>query len=93
MLDRKKLKIGDKIRLLRVPQGDLDQRRREIANNIDNPGWTANIIELIIAQNPIVEIDSIDEFGQPWFTSEIMVNGKKEKHTLAINEDESWEKA
>lgn len=90
MPDRRELKIGDKIRLLRVPLGDIDQRNREIAKNINNPGWTANTIELIIAQNPIVEIDTIDEYGKPWFTSEILVNGKKETHTLSINEDDSW---
>ena len=54
MTGRKKLKIGDKIQLLSVPKDDLEQRRREIAKGVDNPGWTADIIELIIAQNPIV---------------------------------------
>ena len=90
MPDRKKLKVGDKIRILRVPLDDVNQRRREIANNINDAGWTANTIELIIAQNPIVEIDSIDDFGQPWFTSNILVNGKIETHNLAVNEDDSW---
>lgn len=91
MPDIKKLKIGDKIRLLSVPKGDFEQRRREIAQGIDKPGWTADTIELIIAQNPIVEIDAIDDFERPWFTADVIVNGKLEKHTLAIDEDGSWE--
>ena len=91
MPDRKKMKVGNKIRLLRVPEDDMEQRRSEITKDIDKPGWTANTIELIIAQNPIVEIDSIDDFGSPWFTCELIVNGKLEKHTLAIIDDDSWE--
>jgi hypothetical protein len=93
MQERKNLKIGDKIRLLRVPEGDIEQRRFEIAKEINNPGWTADTIELIIAQYPIVEIDTIDDFGQPWFTCDLIVNGKTETHTLVIGEDDSWELA
>lgn len=93
MPDRKKLKIGDKIRILSVPESDIKQRRIEIAEGKDNPGWTADIIELIISQNPIVKIDEIDDFGQPWFSCDLMVNGKPEQHTLAIMEDSSWELA
>ena len=93
MPDRELLKIGDKIRLLRVPKGDLAQRKREIAKNQEMAGWTANILELIITGNPIVEIDSIDDYGQPWFTCNLLVDGVEEQHTLAITEDESWELA
>ncbi|MCB0707377.1 MAG: hypothetical protein KDC34_18800 [Saprospiraceae bacterium] len=91
MPDRTKLKTGDKIRLLRVPDGDIAQREREIAQGITNPGWTANTIELIISQNPIVEIYDIDEFGQPWFTAEILVDGEAENHSMSLVDDESWE--
>ena len=93
MPDIKNLKVGDKIRVLKVPEGDLKQRRREIAEGIDNPGWTANTIELIIAQNPIVKIESIDEYGRPWYTCDIIVDGELETHTLAMNEDDVWELA
>lgn len=91
MPDRTKLKPGDKIRLLSVPLGDIEQRKREIAQQLDHAGWTANTIELIIAQAPIVEIDMIDDFGQAWYTADIIVNGEQETHNLAINEDDSWE--
>lgn len=93
MPNRALLKIGDKIRLLCVPEGDLAQRKREIANQQEEAGWTANILELIIAQHPVVEIDMIDEYGWPWFSCDVMVNGNEEHHALAITEDESWELA
>lgn len=66
MADRTKLKIGDEIRLFSVPVGDMEQRRREKKTGVVESAWTANAIELIIAQSPIVKIDSIDEYGQPW---------------------------
>lgn len=86
------LKTGDKIRLLKVPDWDLEQRKREIAQGLEDAGWTADTIERIIAQNPIVEIDTIDEFGKPWFTTTIIVGGESQIHELAITEDDSWEK-
>ena len=91
MPDHRKLKIGDKIRILSVPKADIKQRKREIAEGQEMAGWTANTIELIIAQTPIVEIDTITEFGQAWFTCEIRVNGELETHEMAIVDDESWE--
>ncbi|GAB5552538.1 MAG: hypothetical protein Sapg2KO_21290 [Saprospiraceae bacterium] len=92
MPKRSKLRVGDKIRLLSVPPEDLEQRKREIAEGIENPGWTANTIELIIAQDPIVVIDFIDEYDSPWYVSNILVEGKKESHIIAVLEDDSWEK-
>ena len=91
MPDSTTLKIGDTIRLLCVPAEDVKQRKREIAKDIENPGWTATIIELFIAQQPIVEIDTIDEFGQPWFTVSISINGQLEEHILAMMDEDSWE--
>jgi len=91
MPDRSTLKIGDTIRLLTVPKEDLQQRKRELTKGIENPGWTASILELLITQQPIVEIDTIDDFGQPWFTAILSVNGQLEEHSLAIIDNESWE--
>ena len=45
MPDRARLKIGDRVRLLRVPQGDLDQRERELRDGAEGAGWTADTIE------------------------------------------------
>ena len=91
MPDRTNLKIGDRIRLLRVPQGDLDQRERELRVGAENAGWTADTIERIIAQDPVVTISSIDEYGMPWFACELRsATGEEEEHWLAVMEDESW---
>jgi hypothetical protein len=49
MPDRTQLKIGDRIRLLRIPQGDLEHRERELRAGAEDAGWTADTIERIIA--------------------------------------------
>ena len=55
-------------------------------------GWTADSIERIIASDPIVTIDEIDEYGCPWFSAELVANdGTIEYHYLNIMDDESWE--
>ena len=91
MPDRTLLKIGDRIRLLRVPPGDLAQRERELRDNVELAGWTADTIERILAQDPVVTISSIDEYGQPWFEYKLRSpSGEVEHHSIAIMEDESW---
>ena len=94
MPDHTALKVGDSIRLLRVPNGDLRQRERERREGIEDAGWTADTIERIIAQNPVVTIDRIDEYGLLWFDVRLLCdNGAVEEHSIAIMEDESWEVA
>lgn len=91
MPDRTKLKIGDRIRLLRVPQCDLEQRERERREQTEEAGYTADTIERIIAQDPVVTISSIDEYGLPWFEYDLkLATGEIERHLLAIMEDDSW---
>ena len=63
MPDRARLKIGDRVRLPCVPQGDLDQRERELRDGAEGAGWTADTIERIIAEDAVVTISSIDEHG------------------------------
>lgn len=87
--DRRKLKPGQWIRLLSVPEGDRRQRERELLNpEADMPGWTADTIERILHTDAVVRVDRIDEYGQPWFDYEFS-NG--EVHTIAIMDDDSWE--
>ena len=91
MPDGTNLKIGDRIRLLRVPAPDLAQRQRELRKRADDAGWTADTIERIIAQDPVVTISSIDECGRPWFDYELKSDDRQvEYHSIAIMEDESW---
>ncbi len=77
MPDRTKLKIGDRIRLTRVPAGVSR--------------WTATTIRAILRQDPVVTIDRIDEYGQPWFNYNLArPNGRVAELTLAVMDDESW---
>ncbi len=93
MPDHTKLSVGDKIRLLTVPQGDLEQRDHEIQEGRAEAGSTANTIERVIAQCPVVIVDRIDEYW-PWVDVAIQNEaGEVEEHTLAIMEDDSWEYA
>ena len=97
MPDPSKLKPGDRIRLLAVPESDLLQREREIREGLDGwqlgwAGWTADTLERILAQDPVVVISQIDEYGEPWF--EYVLNddyGENEEHSIAIMDEASWE--
>jgi hypothetical protein len=89
--DRTKLRVGDKIRLLTVPQLDIEQRDRELQSGVAHAAFTVNAIERIIVQCPVVTIDRIDEYS-PWFDVDLMdQNGRTEYHSLAIMDDDSWE--
>ncbi|MCH8046651.1 MAG: hypothetical protein IID44_23355 [Planctomycetes bacterium] len=71
---------------------DLLQREREIREGLDDAGWTADTLERILTQYPVVVISQIDEYGQPWF--EYILNddyGENEEHFVAIMDEASWE--
>jgi len=90
--DRNHLRVGDSIRLLFVPNCDLAQREREIAAGRVDPDSTATIIERIIAANPVVTIERIDEFGAAWFEVEFEEPDGIHYHSLTILDEESWER-
>lgn len=93
MPDPKTLKIGERIRILRVPDGDLRQRESEIATGAEMPGWTADSIERIFAQSPVVTICRIDADGCVWYEATILgPDGTEEHHFLIVYEDDTWEK-
>ena len=88
----KNLHVGDRIRILSVPDADLKQREDEIARGAEMAGHTADTIDRIIAENPIVEIWQIDEFGYPWYeVSLISYDGEPDVHTLMVYDDGTWE--
>ncbi len=62
MPDPKTCGIGDRIRILRVPTQDLQQRERELAEGAEFPGWTADIVERIIEPSPIVRFLRVAEY-------------------------------
>ena len=88
-----KLQVGDRIRILRVPDADLKQRDDEVARGAEMAGHTADTIDRIVAENSIVKIWQIDEFGYPWYeVSLIANNGEFDEHTLMVYDDGTWEK-
>lgn len=92
MPNPKTLQIGDRIRILRVPENDLDQRANEIASDTEMAGWTADSIERIIAQTPVVQISRIDEYGCVWYETTIIgPDGTAEHHSLIVYDDDTWE--
>ena len=91
MPDPKTLQIGDRIRILRVPQSDLQLRGTEIATSIEMPGWTADSIQRIIKQTPVVRISLIED-GCVWYETTILgPDGTEEIHSLIIYDDDTWE--
>ncbi len=94
MPDPKTLSVGDRIRILRVPDGDLRLREEKRARNEESTDCTADAIELIIEQTPIVPITRIDDDGCVWYETQIIgSNGTEEWHSLIIYDDDSWELA
>ena len=94
MPDRTTLKVGDRIRLLRVPESDVLTRQREIADRVEDAGRTADTIERILREDPVVVISEIDEHGNRWFewTPRAPLFAG-EVHSLTVIDDESWERA
>lgn len=82
------LRVGDSIRLLRVPTADLHDR----ANGEPDPDWipTATVLEHLIATQPVVTITSIDDWGHPWFDARLTLAGETQYHSLAIMDEDSW---
>lgn len=87
------LKPGEHIRLLCVPESDLQQRERELQVGAEMAGWTADTLERILSLDPAVTINCVDEYGMPWFEYELVGDdGWIEYHSIGIAEDESWER-
>lgn len=92
MPDPKNLKPGDQIRILRVPDADLRQLAREVASGAEMAGWTADSIERIINQKPIVQIERVDDDGCVWYEAELIgSDGDTKYHSLIIYNDDPWE--
>jgi hypothetical protein len=87
----RQLRVGDRVRLLCVPESDLRQRERELRDGVETPGWTADTLERILAADPVVTITEVDEYGAPWFEYELAAaDGTAEYHHISIRDDDSW---
>ncbi len=70
----------------------MRQRENEIASGSELAGWTADTIERIIVQSPVVLIWQIDEYGCVWYETTIVgPDGTEESHTLIVYDDDTWE--
>jgi hypothetical protein len=79
----RELKVGDRIRIVRMPSG------------VDAPGYTFHpdtrrLYQRLIDRRRSVRVYKIDEWGLPWIRCEFkMADGRREYHSLAVNDD-SW---
>jgi len=79
----RKLKVGDRIRMVKMPSG------------VDAPGYTFHadtrrLYKRLIARRRSVRVFEIDKWGLPWISCRFrMTNGRWEFHILAVNDD-SW---
>jgi hypothetical protein len=78
------LKIGDRVRFVRLPEGITDKETRAV-------------YEALIAAGAVLLIDEVDDFGHPWTepfeidATGTITTGSGIGHALALN-DESWER-
>jgi hypothetical protein len=83
---RMKLKIGDRIRIIGIPKGQMFKETREVFRKL-------------AARKQPLRICEIDEYGQPWYRCRLRIlrspgqanRCKWEEHSLAIMEgDDNW---
>lgn len=79
MLRPAKLKIGDRIRIVNVP------------DNATHPD-TQKCFQMLIDRGYSQRISEIDEFGFPWISAKFFINGQWVGESLAIFDDGSWVK-
>ena len=93
MPDRRALKPGDRIRIIAIPEQDLEQRRRQqrAGRRIDKDMDTIRILQKLRDKRRVCVIREIDEWGYPWIDY-VFKNkqGRWEDHSLAIMDDASW---
>ena len=86
------LKQGDRIRILAIPAADSAQAAAAMRRGDPLAQWTMRILQRLADRKDIVRIDTIDEYGQPWFSYHFRnKRGAWEYHTVAVMESASWE--
>jgi len=85
MPDWRRLRVGDKIRIVAV--------RPYIQEEYGRTGddFTFRVLKRLADRQTIRVIARIDEFGQPWFDYRFRNDaGEMEDHALAVCDDDSW---
>lgn len=85
MPDYKKLKVGDRIRIVSFSEGDLQAWSPKDKGSRD----LFTIMNRLIKRKTVRIIDDVWN-GVPWFTYRLRRRGKLERHYLAISDYDSW---
>jgi hypothetical protein len=81
MPDPATLKIGDKIRNVSVPKGDL----QALVSGSTDLDETVRVLKWMVGKEFVIWM--VDEYGKPWVEVKYL---DSEEHTMAIMEAESW---
>lgn len=92
MPDRGSLRVGDRIRILRVPAQDLAAMANAMRQGRRDPQWTVRVLQRLADRRHLVRIDDIDEYHTPWFSYSFKNKANTwEHHRVAVMENDSWE--
>lgn len=85
MSDPRKLKPGDRVRFIVIP----DERSQP---NVTVPEESREFMEKMIKRRFSSRVNRIDEYGHPWIEARIKVGERIEWHRWAITETTGWRK-
>jgi len=85
MPDWRRLRVGDRIRIVAVPRWDQEQ--------YDQTGedFTFRVLKRLADRKTVRVIARIDEYDHPWIDYRFRnKSGKMEYHTLTVCHNDSW---
>lgn len=83
MPDPKKLKVGDRVRFVSLPEEWRDPQYTVLPESVE-------FMEVMIARSWPSRVFEIDEFGTPWIAARIRKHGQYEHHAWGIFEETGW---
>ena len=83
MPDPKKLRIGDRVRFVSLPDEWQDPQYRVLPEDVE-------FMESMVVRSWPSRVCEVDEFGTPWIAARIRKNGKIEHHIWGILEQSGW---
>ena len=83
MPDPKKLRIGDRVRFVSLPDEWQDPQYRVLPEDVE-------FMESMVARSWPSRVCEVDEFGTPWIAARICKDGEIEYHTWGILEQSGW---
>lgn len=83
MPDPKKLKVGDRVKFVAMPDEWEDPRYTVLPDSIA-------FMKTMIARTWPSRVSRIDEFGTPWICARIRKDGRLEYHSWGIYEKTGW---